>query len=335
MCEIWKREAKDELGLDQIEELAAVLAEVGCVQVSLGGGEPAMREDLAEIVEILLAHGLKPRVLTNGVAMTPSVTDRLLAKGLTEVSFSLDSLNRERQERVDGVSGTFDKRIKNLIYLAESLPRRSSLPILNTVVTPENLGDLLEIADVAADIGFHASFIPIHLPPDDHGEHRFFGHAPDWRFGEHSEKDLREVFDLLIERKRRGAPIINSTSFLEQSVNYLVDGKASWSCRAGELFHSISPQGQVAPCHAFENVWETDFRDLPDLIGTASYLKAVRQRVAECEGCFRPCWAEVSFMMLEARALREMIKIQARSRFSGRTIDAAAVLRRVEARDSA
>ncbi len=335
MCEIWKRKAKDELGLDQIEELAAVLAEVGCVQVSLGGGEPALREDLPDIVEILMARGLKTRVLTNGVAMTPSLTDRLLAKGLTEVSFSLDSLNRERQERVDGVSGSFDKRLKNLVFLAEKLPRKGSLPILNTVVTPDNLGELLEIADLAGDIGFHASFIPIHLAPADQPEHRFFGQAPDWRFGRHSEKDLRDVFAGLVERKRRGAPIVNSTSFLEQSVDYLINGKTSWPCRAGELFHSISPQGRVAPCHAFEGVWETDFRDLPDLIGSKSFLKEVRQRVENCEGCFRPCWAEISFMMLEARALREMVAVQARSRFSDRAVDAAAVLRRVEARGSA
>ncbi len=335
MCEIWKREAKNELVLDEIGEMAAVLAEVGCVQVSLGGGEPALREDLPDIVEILIAQGLKTRVLTNGVAMTPSLIDRLLAKGLTEVSFSLDSLNRERQERVDGVSGAFDKRMKNLIYLAESLPRKSSLPILNTVVTPDNLGELLEISDLAADIGFHASFIPIHLAPADQPEHRFFGQAPDWRFGKHSEKDLRTVFAGLVERKRRGAPIVNSTSFLEKSVDYLINGETSWPCRAGELFHSISPQGRVAPCHAFEGLWESDFRELPNLVGTASYLKAVRQRVEDCEGCFRPCWAEISFMMLEARALREMVGIQARSRFSGRTIDAGAVLRRIEARGSA
>ncbi|MEN8164463.1 MAG: radical SAM protein [Acidobacteriota bacterium] len=335
MCEIWKREAKDELGLPEIEELAAVLAEVGCVQISLGGGEPALRDDLPDIVETLMAHGLKVRVLTNGVAMTPSLTDRLLAKGLTEVSFSLDSLDRERQERVDGVSGSFDKRLKNLIYLAEKLPRKGSLPILNTVVTPDNLHELLEIADVAADIGFQASFIPIHLPAADESEHRFFGQASDWRFGKHSEKDLHQVFAGLVERKRRGAPIINSTSFLSESVNYLIDGQATWECRAGELFHSISPQGQVAPCHAFEGLWESDFHELPHLIGSQAFLKDVRKRVADCEGCFRPCWAEISFMMLEGRALREMVRIQARSRFSGRTIDAAAVWRRVEAGASA
>ena len=330
MCEIWKREAKDELGLDQIEELAAILAEVGCVQVSLGGGEPALREDLPEIVEILMASGLKTRVLTNGVAMTPSLTDRLLARGLGEVSFSLDSLNRERQERIDGVPGTFDKRLKNLVYLAEKLPRRNSLPILNTVVTPDNVGELSGIADMAADIGFYVSFIPIHLPPADESGHRFFGQAPDWRFGKHSEKDLRDVFAHLVEKKRRGAPIVNSTSFLERSVDYLVNGRASWRCRAGELFHSISPQGKVAPCHAFEGVWEIDFRDLPGLIGSPSFLKDVRQRVENCEGCFRPCWAEISFMMLEARALREMVKVQAKARFGGRKVDAAALWRRVD-----
>jgi hypothetical protein len=43
----------------------------------------------------------------------------------------------------------------------------------------------------------------------------------------------------------------------------------------------------------------------------------------------------MSFMMLETRALREMVAIQAKTRFAGRKVDAAAVLHRVEARGSA
>lgn len=329
MCEIWKREPQDELGLDQVDDLADVLVRVGCVQVSLGGGEPALREDLPEIIEILIGRGLKVRVLTNGVAMTPSVTDRVLAKGLTEVSFSLDSLDRKRQERVDGVTGSFEKRLRNLLYLAEQLPPKRCLPILNTVVTPENIDDVFEILEVASDLGFHASFIPIHLPPAEGGPHRFFGQAPDWRFGEHTEDDLRRVFEELVRLKRRGAPIINSTSFLKKSVEYLIHGRAQWPCRAGELYQSISPQGMVAPCHAFEGTWEVGFRDLPTLSRAEPFVEDVRKRVEDCEGCFRPCWAEVAFMMLEPRSLREMIGVQARTRMSRRTVDPSVILRRI------
>jgi len=326
-CEIWRREPENELPLAEVEELAEVLAGLGCVQVSLGGGEPALREDLPQIVRAFLSRGIRTRVLTNGVALTPAVADRLLDAGLTEVSFSLDSLDRDVQERMDDTPGAFERRMRNLVALAERLPARGALPILNTVVTPYNFRDLTGIAALAADIGFFASFIPIHLPAPAEHDHRFYGDAPELRFGEEDAGELREVFDRLIGLKRRGAPIVNSTSFLRGTPGYLMNGAASWPCRAGELFHSVSPQGKVAPCHAFEGLWEVDFRELPARLRSPDYRTQVRQRVAGCEGCFRPCWAEVSFMMLERRALWEMVRTQATVRLSRRKVDAAAVWR--------
>jgi MoaA/NifB/PqqE/SkfB family radical SAM enzyme len=328
-CVIWQRETANELTLDDVDELAALLVDLGCVQVSLGGGEPALRDDLPGIVKAFQSRGIRTRVLTNGVALTPTVARQLLEVGLTEVSFSLDSLDRAVQENMDNTPGAFDKRIRNLVELARLLPARGSLPILNTVVTPENFRQLPEIAGLAADLGFHASFIPIHHPPCAEDEHRFYGEAPELRFGDGSGEQLRAVFRQLIELKRRGGPIVNSSAFLEQTPDYLLTGRASWPCRAGELFLSVSPEGKVAPCHAFEGEWEVNFRELGGVLGSPDYRAELEDRLAGCEGCFRPCWAEVSFMMLQARALLEMVRVQARSKLRRRKVDAAAVWRRL------
>jgi len=327
-CVIWQREPADELGVAEIAELAGVLADLGCIQVSLGGGEPALREDLPEVVAAIQARGIRTRVLSNGVALTPAVARALLDAGLREVSFSLDSLRPEVQERRDDTPGVFERRLRNLVWLAEHLPARGMLPTLNTVVMPDNFRELPELADLAADIGFHASFIPIHLPPCSDVEHRFYGQAPELAFGPELGGELRAVFAELVRRKRQGAPIVNSSTFLERSPDYLLGGRAPWPCRAGQLFLSVSPQGKVAPCHAFEGSWEVDFRELPDIWRTAEYRRQLAERVAGCEGCFRPCWAEISFLMLETRALAEMARVQARAKLRRRRVDTARVLRR-------
>ncbi len=330
-CTIWERDSADEICGDDVAALADVLAEIGCLQVSLGGGEPALRDDLVEIVSTLLERGIRTRVLTNGVAMVPALARELLDAGLREFSFSLDSLDPKIQEEMDNTPGAYSKRLRNLAALAEMLPERGCLPMLNTVVTPHNFRELPTIVELAGELGFHASLIPIHLPPCADDEHRFYGQAPELRFDEESGAELREIYNEIIALKRRGGPIINSSTFLERSPDYLLEGHAEWPCRAGELFFSISPQGRVAPCHAFEDRWEVDFRDLPDTLGSADYSRELEAKIAECEGCFRPCWAEISLLMLEVRALGEMVRVQASTKLRRRKIDTRSLQRRLEA----
>jgi MoaA/NifB/PqqE/SkfB family radical SAM enzyme len=329
-CTIWERNSSDELCGDDITALANVLAEIGCIQVSLGGGEPALRNDLVTIVSTLLDRGIRTRVLTNGVALVPDLARELLDAGLREFSFSLDSLDPAVQEGMDNTPGAFGKRLRNLAALAEMLPERGCLPMLNTVVTPHNFRELPAIVTLAGELGFHASLIPIHLPPCADDEHRFYGQAPELRFDPESAAELRTIYRELIDLKRRGGPIINSSTFLERSPDYLLDGHAEWPCRAGELFFSISPQGRVAPCHAFEDRWEMDFRELPDRLGTTEYRDQLTAKIAQCEGCFRPCWAEISLLMLEARALGEMLRVQASATIGRRRVDTSSLHRKLE-----
>lgn len=322
-----------ELTTGEVRELANVLSRLGCVQVSLGGGEPILREDLPEVVSTLQNTGIRTRVLTNGVALSRPVALRLLKAGLREISFSLDSLNAERQENLDGVSGTFTRRLDNLLSLAELLPHRNVLPLLNTVVTPGNLSELPRILDLAERIGFHSSFVPLHLANAGPDEHRFYGSDDSMRFGPENKDHLRSAFRELAEGKKAGRPIINSTSFLERCPDYLLRGKVAWPCRAGTLYLSVSPDGLISPCHAFEGKVGIPFREFEKLFRSRDYLAEVKALATTCEGCFRPCWAEISFLVLEPRSLWEMSRVQL---FSGRKrppVDREAVRRLIDRRE--
>lgn len=321
-CVIWQRE-EGELDTAEVAELAAVVSGLGCVQVSLGGGEPAMRKDLPEIVSIFRAHDIRTRVLTNGVAMTPPIARRLLDAGMREISFSLDSLDPGVQDSLDNTGRTFLKRMENLLSLAEMLPRRGTLPILNTVVSPHNLMEVLDIVDFASELGFWVSLIPVHLASDD--EHRFYSDDDALRFTASDETRVRQVYGDVVRAKRKGAPIINSTAFLRRSPDYLVHGEASWPCRAGEQFVSVGPDGRISPCHAFEGGWDFDFRSFAGRFHTGAYRREVRERVASCEGCFRPCWAEIGLLMGEPLSLLEMTRNQLRSARQRPAVNVAAV----------
>jgi len=309
-CAIWRREER-ELQTAEVSELARLIAGLGCVQVSLGGGEPAMRPDLPDIVGLFRSYGIRTRVLTNGVAMTPAVAERLVAAGMREISFSLDSLDPDVQDALDNAGRTYHTRMENLLALADILPRRGALPVLNTVVSPRNVREIPDIVDFAVELGFWVSLIPVHLASDE--EHRFYSDDRALRFDPGAEPTVRRVYHELVRAKRRGAPIINSTAFLRRSPGYLLEGVASWPCRAGEQFLSVGPDGRIAPCHAFEGSWDIPYGEFAARFHGDSYRREVRRRVASCEGCFRPCWAEIGLLMGEPTSLLEMTRNQLRS----------------------
>lgn len=314
-CSIWRRKnAYDELPLPEIQALAGVLRSIGCIQVSLGGGEPALRDDLPDILRAFLRAGLRTRVLTNGVAMTPKVADRLIDANMTEVSFSLDALDPAVLERFDNRPDSAEIKMTNLLHLAGRLPKRGALPLINTVVASPNLDELPKLVDLAQKIGFFISFIPVHLAAKNETGHSFFGQDESLRIDSASQDKLQKVYTWLIKRKRRGAPIVNSTAFLQRSAIYLSEGKVDWPCRAGILYVSVRPDGGISPCHAWEEKWAIPFREFPAALRSADYRSRLRSKLNGCRDCFRPCWAEISFMMTQAASLAEQFRIQAKIR---------------------
>jgi len=302
------------------------MADLGAVQVSLGGGEPVLRKDLPQVARAFMNHGIQVRVLTNGVAMTPRAAGALIDAGVRDFSFSVDSLVPEVQEDLDSAKGTFNKRMENLVALAQALPPTGSMPLLNVVVSPKNYHEVLRVLDLAEAIGFFASIIPVHLGEQGGGEHRFYSRDGTLRFADEHREPLRAVYREIRSRKRKGARIINSSAFLEGSVRYLSTGSAQWPCRAGELFLSIGPDGHVSPCHAYEDSERgIHYSDLPAVFGTRGYLDEVRDMASSCEGCFRPCWAEVGFMVLDPMSTLEMVRNQLKAQVPRGPVDTDAV----------
>lgn len=67
MCDIWKKEASDELNILDIDKIFKKISEVRVIRIT--GGEPFLREDLVEIVN-LIAKNTKAKIVqitTNGL----------------------------------------------------------------------------------------------------------------------------------------------------------------------------------------------------------------------------------------------------------------------------
>jgi MoaA/NifB/PqqE/SkfB family radical SAM enzyme len=296
MCGIWRYgNKKEELSLSEIQQMAARMYRLGVVQVSIGGGEPFAYEQLEEAAKCFVDQGLNLRVLTNGVGVTKDRIDRCIDYGVKNFSISLDSLFPARFDYICEYDGSWEQAA-------------GALPTINCVVSNLNLEEIPDMIRFARDIGFAISLLPVELLPDPKAgvrnwEARFIRHRPEMGLNTDIAPDqvlarVDHTYDTVIQMKKEGWPILNSTPYLEASRMYLKTGRfPAEGCDAGRLYFSVAPNGQFTVCHRTQHQ-HISFLDpkFEEYFHSEVYERARMMEAASCEGCMRACWIDTSSM---------------------------------------
>lgn len=97
--------SQNELSLDEIKTLIASFAELGFKKIRLTGGEPSLRKDLLEIIEICKTQpGIeKVCITTNGYRLNHFLP-KWIAAGIDQVNISIDSLSPKQFELITASS---------------------------------------------------------------------------------------------------------------------------------------------------------------------------------------------------------------------------------------
>jgi MoaA/NifB/PqqE/SkfB family radical SAM enzyme len=305
MCVVWEKGNRaTELTVSQASLLAENLARAGVLSVALGGGEPFVRDDIATLVHAFAKRGLEVRLLTNGIGIKEARIRAVVDAGLAHVSISLDSLNPEIEKEVYNGVDVWQDIVATMRRFRAWLPL-GAVPVMNVCVARNNLLELPALVDFAASEGFYCSFVPIALSPSDSQKDGFAAVAPELAVPGNMAESVRQVYGELLERKRAGHPIANSSRFLGDSRDFLIRGLAQWSCDAGRLYVSVSPEGDISICHGFAPVARYDTPDLAALLRSPGVAAVARRQREQCAGCMRPCWAEVTHAAHSVRAALE------------------------------
>ena len=87
----------------EIEDLVTAFAGLGVHKLRLTGGEPLLRPGLPALLEQLASiPGLEDIALTTNGVMLPRLADDLAAAGLSRITVSLDTLDRDVLDRMSG-----------------------------------------------------------------------------------------------------------------------------------------------------------------------------------------------------------------------------------------
>lgn len=257
------------------------------------GGEPFVREDFLEI----LADTMRRRrcvVVTNGTVVPDEFPRLAVEGGLMLVSYSLDGIGAVH-DRLRRGPGAFDAAVRSIEALQRRKRSRRPLLSLSAVLLPGNLDALVDLADLAEDLGADFLTFGLHSPPlrclaslDDPALDQ---PAPVLRY---DLPVLREQLHRLAAQRRRVEirflPVFRSAesllAYLERE-GELPLNEVFEACGApwGSVF--VTPSGEMYPCRVFHPVGNVRERSFAR-IWNGPAMRRFRARLL-AEGVFPSC----------------------------------------------
>ncbi|MBD3296308.1 MAG: radical SAM protein [Candidatus Omnitrophica bacterium] len=117
--------------------------------VQLFGGEPTVREDLFEIIELAKSYGLSVRLVTNGLKLAdPDYCDRIMRSGVS-VLISFDGLKREMYEKLRGSASSMDLKLKALDNISSH--KRGKVILMTVIDKDMNADDMDKFLEYCFD----------------------------------------------------------------------------------------------------------------------------------------------------------------------------------------
>ena len=126
------------LSYEEITRLARVFVNLGVEKIRITGGEPLVRRQLPQLVEMLSGiPGLRDLTLTTNGALLPEFAERLKEAGLSRITVSLDSLDDDVFKAMNDVGATVQQVLDGL----EAAARAGMRPIKINAVVKRGLND--------------------------------------------------------------------------------------------------------------------------------------------------------------------------------------------------
>lgn len=256
---------KRDMKLEQYRKLGA---EVGPLfWLDIGGGEPFLRKDLAEIVGSfrckvvqIPSNGSLPDQMIEQLKRMRTTTDAEVA-----VSLSLDGL-KDTHERVRGQPGNWDQ-----VWSTFEKLRSLDVPVkINTVLTRENFGEIIPLMREvrAAGPDFHSIILlrgdPINpameLPPMDdlHGlESEMFSILETYDYGKGgaSARILRNYHRYL----------------WDVSLRTLKENRQVIPCLAGKAHMVVYADGRVSACEMLKTIGDIKTQSWSEIVASQSF----------------------------------------------------------------
>ena len=149
---------KDLLTFEEITRLVNIIVRMGAVKLRLTGGEPLVRQDIEQLVAQLSSiDGVDDMAMTTNAVFLPQKAQQLKEAGLQRVTVSLDTLDEDIFQKMNGKRSTVAKVLKGI----ESAEQAGLTPVKINTVVQRGVNDhtLVDLARYCKDKGYIVRFI--------------------------------------------------------------------------------------------------------------------------------------------------------------------------------
>jgi MoaA/NifB/PqqE/SkfB family radical SAM enzyme len=270
MCNTWQFPSKkdEEIGIDVYEKLPFMKT------VNVTGGEPFLREDLGDIINVLRRKTNRLVISSNGF-FTERILSLFRKRKDIGIRISIEGLPKANDE-LRGIKDGFDRGIRTLIELHHMGVKDIGFGI---TISDRNTKDMIELYHLSKMMGLEFSTAAIH--------NSFYFHKFDNNFQnpEVAIEELKKLIDELL--KSRKIKDWFRAYFNYGLINYIKGKPRLLPCEMGHDSFFLDPTGEIYPCNVMEesmgNLKEKPF----DEIWNSDKAKKVREKVKNCSN---NCW---------------------------------------------
>lgn len=270
MCYTWRHPSnrEQEISVDIYRKLPSMKT------VNVTGGEPFLREDLEDIIDVLKKKTKRLVLSSNGY-----FTDRILRLFKRHrdigIRISIEGLPKANDE-LRGIPDGFDRGIRTLIELHHLGVRDIGLGI---TISDRNARDMIELYHLSKMMNLEFATAAVH--------NSFYFHKYDNKF-EKPEVAIEELKKVISEMLK--SPKIKDwfrAYFNYGLINYIKGKPRLLPCQMGHDSFFLDPYGEILPCNVMEesmgNLTQMSFQD----IWNGPAAERARELVRKCG---KNCW---------------------------------------------
>lgn len=288
MCEMWKLQEHNELSIDEWKRVLDELRDwLGPFFLVISGGEPFQKRSFFDFLAHCRAIGIKTKVSSNGMFLTPKACDRILEVGPDFLSLSIDHHRAEVHDRIRGVP--LWERCVEAVGRLRAGDGRIVLGVA-TVIMEETCRDLVATAEWALDeLGVdRVLFQPLYptFATEEGRDPAWFDHNPHWP---RDNAALDAEIERLRAMKRAGRPVWNPDYHLVALQHYFRDPASHPrpdACMVRYSAFNIDPRGDVMFCWTVDDRAGNLRHSHPREIWESAQAQQIRDKM---KGCQAPC----------------------------------------------
>src|SRR5687767_10343874 len=155
-----------ELDTEECLRVVQELADLGCGEVVLIGGEAYLRNDFILIIRAIREAGMSCTMTTGGYNLNRERVDAMIEAGIGSVTFSIDGL-QPTHDRLRGMPGSWDRAFQAM----RDVKAAGGKIACNSQINALTHGELLTLFELIADEGIHSWQLQITVPHGNAADH--------------------------------------------------------------------------------------------------------------------------------------------------------------------